>query len=34
MTCDGIAAQLGMSTSGVEKHIMKALRLLHERLED
>jgi RNA polymerase sigma-70 factor (ECF subfamily) len=34
MTCDGIAAQLGMSISGVEKHIMKALRLLHERLED
>ena len=32
MTCSAIAAQLGMSVSAVEKHIMKALRALHSRL--
>ena len=32
MTCSGIAEQLGMSISAVEKHIMKALRALHGRL--
>ena len=32
MTCTSIAAQLGMSVSAVEKHIMKALRALHERV--
>jgi RNA polymerase sigma factor (sigma-70 family) len=32
MTCTAIAAQLGMSVSAVEKHIMKALRALHSRL--
>jgi RNA polymerase sigma factor (sigma-70 family) len=32
MTCTGIAEQLGMSVSAVEKHVMKALRLLHGRL--
>ena len=32
MTCTGIAEQLGMSVSAVEKHIMKALRVLHSRL--
>ena len=32
MTCTSIAAQLGMSVSAVEKHIMKALRALHSRL--
>jgi RNA polymerase sigma factor (sigma-70 family) len=29
MTCTSIAAHLGISVSAVEKHIMKALRLLH-----
>jgi RNA polymerase sigma factor (sigma-70 family) len=33
MSCTGIADQLGMSISAVEKHIMKALRVLHGRLE-
>lgn len=33
MTCTKIAAQLGLSVSAVEKHIMKALRFLHDRLE-
>ena len=32
MSCGNIAAQLGMSVSGVEKHIMKALRFLQGRL--
>jgi RNA polymerase sigma factor (sigma-70 family) len=32
MTCNGIAEQLGISVSAVEKHIMKALRELHDRL--
>jgi RNA polymerase sigma factor (sigma-70 family) len=32
LSCTGIAAQLGMSVSAVEKHIMKALRVLHGRL--
>jgi RNA polymerase sigma-70 factor (ECF subfamily) len=32
LSCTSIASQLGMSVSGVEKHIMKALRLLHGRL--
>jgi RNA polymerase sigma-70 factor (ECF subfamily) len=32
MTCNSIAEQLGMSVSAVEKHIMKALRALHDRL--
>ncbi len=32
MTCSRIALQLGMSISGVEKHIMKALGILHDRL--
>jgi RNA polymerase sigma factor (sigma-70 family) len=32
MSCNAIASQLGMSVSGVEKHIMKALRHLHSRL--
>jgi len=32
MSCSAIAAQLGITVSGVEKHIMKALRHLHERL--
>jgi RNA polymerase sigma-70 factor (ECF subfamily) len=32
MTCTSIAAQLGMSVSAVEKHIMKALRALHARV--
>lgn len=32
MSCTNIAAELGMSVSAVEKHIMKALRVLHERL--
>jgi RNA polymerase sigma-70 factor (ECF subfamily) len=34
MTCSSIAAQLGLSVSAVEKHIMKALRFLHARLSD
>jgi RNA polymerase sigma factor (sigma-70 family) len=33
MSCANIAQQLGMSISAVEKHIMKALRVLHARLE-
>ena len=33
MTCNRIAAQLGMSISAVEKHIMKALKMLRSRLE-
>jgi RNA polymerase sigma factor (sigma-70 family) len=32
MTCNRIAKQLGMSISAVEKHLMKALRVLHSRL--
>ncbi len=32
MTCAGIAEQLGMSVSAVEKHIMKALRVLYSQL--
>lgn len=32
MTCGSIASQLGISVSGVEKHIMKALRFVRERL--
>jgi RNA polymerase sigma factor (sigma-70 family) len=32
MTCTRIALQLGMSVSAVEKHIMKALRVLHDRV--
>jgi RNA polymerase sigma factor (sigma-70 family) len=32
MTCNRIAEQLGMSVSGVEKHLMKALKTLHSRL--
>ncbi|MBS0416128.1 MAG: sigma-70 family RNA polymerase sigma factor [Proteobacteria bacterium] len=32
MSCGAIAAQLGITVSGVEKHIMKALRHLHKRL--
>jgi len=32
MSCTSIAAELGISISAVEKHIMKALRLLHLRL--
>lgn len=33
MSCVCIAEQLGMSVSAVEKHIMKALRMLHLRIE-
>ena len=33
MSCARIAEQFGMSASAVEKHIMKALRTLHARLE-
>jgi RNA polymerase sigma-70 factor (ECF subfamily) len=33
MSCTSIAEQLGISISTVEKHIMKALRVLHARLE-
>jgi RNA polymerase sigma-70 factor (ECF subfamily) len=33
MSCPSIAEQLGMSVSAVEKHIMKALRVLHARLD-
>jgi len=33
MSCASIAEKLGMSVSGIEKHIMKALRVLHGRLE-
>jgi RNA polymerase sigma factor (sigma-70 family) len=33
ISCASIAEQLGMSVSAVEKHIMKALRALHARLE-
>jgi RNA polymerase sigma factor (sigma-70 family) len=32
MTCNSIAAQLGIGVSAVEKHIMKALKFLHSRL--
>ena len=32
MSCTSIAAELGISISAVEKHIMKALRLLHRTL--
>lgn len=32
MTCGNIAAMFGVSVSAVEKHIMKAVRFLHERL--
>jgi RNA polymerase sigma-70 factor (ECF subfamily) len=32
MTCNHIAAQLCLSVSAVEKHIMKAVRFLHARL--
>ncbi|MGH8209877.1 MAG: RNA polymerase sigma factor [Steroidobacteraceae bacterium] len=31
-SCASIAAQVGISVSAVEKHIMKALRVLHGRL--
>lgn len=31
-TCPAIAARLGITVSGVEKHIIKALRHLHTRL--
>ena len=34
LSCTSIAAQLGMSVSAVEKHIMKALRVLHDRLSE
>jgi RNA polymerase sigma factor (sigma-70 family) len=33
MTATRIAEELGLSVSAVEKHIMKALRILHDRLE-
>ena len=33
MSCATIASQLGLSVSAVEKHIMKALRVLHERIK-
>jgi RNA polymerase sigma factor (sigma-70 family) len=33
MSCASIASQLGLSISAVEKHIMKALRVLHARIE-
>ncbi len=32
MSCAAIAAQLGITVSGVEKHIMRALRHLRERI--
>lgn len=32
MSCNSIAAQLGLSVSAVEKHIMKAVRFLQTRL--
>lgn len=32
MSCSSIALQLGISVSAVEKHVMKALRMLHGRL--
>jgi RNA polymerase sigma factor (sigma-70 family) len=32
MSCSAIAVRLGITVSGVEKHIMKALRHLHGRL--
>jgi RNA polymerase sigma factor (sigma-70 family) len=32
LSCTSIGAQLGISVSAVEKHIMKALRFLHGRL--
>jgi len=32
MTCTKIAEELGMSVSAVEKHIMKALRVLHDQI--
>jgi len=32
MTCHSIAAQLGISVSAVEKHVIKALKFLHTRL--
>jgi len=32
MSCNSIAEQLGLSVSAVEKHIMKALRALHDRV--
>ena len=32
MSCRAIAAQFGISESAVEKHVMKALRFLEERL--
>jgi RNA polymerase sigma-70 factor (ECF subfamily) len=31
-SCSAIASQLGITVSGVEKHIMRALRHLHKRL--
>ena len=34
MSCSSIASELGMSISAVEKHIMKALRILHGRLTE
>jgi RNA polymerase sigma factor (sigma-70 family) len=33
MTCKSIAVQLRISVSAVEKHILKALRILHSRLD-
>jgi RNA polymerase sigma-70 factor (ECF subfamily) len=32
MSCRAIAVQLGISESAVEKHVMKAMRFLHDRL--
>ena len=34
MSCGAIASHLGISISGVEKHIMKALTVLRERLKE
>ena len=34
ISCSVIASRLGMSVSGVEKHIMKALRHLHRQLAE
>ena len=32
MTCNAIATQLGVSVSAIEKHVMKALKFLHDRI--